>query len=516
MSIVGRRYLDPGDSRTGKYDPPRPCVVVGQWGNTGPPSVGVIQWYPNPRDGTPVASSGPRNVAVEYEDGTIAVIPFTRRLRKEGGPGMPRKTLAEQRKAKEAAAPGNDLVPTKVIPPNELPPQSTEAEATARAARIKAGLATTHETLADIGDAFQQRDWAACGYESWEVYVADQFGSLPRIARDDRHGLILKLTDKGLPQRAVAAAVGASAATVNRELGMERVQHETPGTEDTEETGGPSPEQAPPPGAGEQQAGSQPSGTRSVPRPPPSDGPADDQDEARRAAQYVITTLDRARCTTATGNRTIQSLWDGKTAEVTSPSLILQVLDDFGDQVIQEHKYPQHVVRLAKKMRHDFASNPAGLMWRGEFIKSLYEPGDTSKVPDDPAVALKEELRSHAIAAGYIEDTYYDKNGVPVPELVAVVAGWAAEYVGQYNDRASRKRYARLLRFLADAGRLVGDSEIGYLPEPGRHPPRNELEAAARRANDLDDRMDVLKVRAAEAAAEYDRLKAEADQDDGA
>lgn len=57
-----RVYLDPGDRLTGRYDPPRPCTVTAQWGPGG----------------------GPRNVAVRYLDsGVTAVIPFSRRLRRE-------------------------------------------------------------------------------------------------------------------------------------------------------------------------------------------------------------------------------------------------------------------------------------------------------------------------------------------------------------------------------------------------------------------------------------------------
>ena len=60
MSIVGRTYLDPGDRLAGRVDPPRRCVVVCQWGPGG----------------------GPRNVRVRYDDGRVAVVPFSRRLRK--------------------------------------------------------------------------------------------------------------------------------------------------------------------------------------------------------------------------------------------------------------------------------------------------------------------------------------------------------------------------------------------------------------------------------------------------
>jgi hypothetical protein len=57
-----RIYLDPGDRTAGRYDPPRRCTVIIQWGRGG----------------------GPRNVAVRYLDtGMTAVIPFPRRLHRE-------------------------------------------------------------------------------------------------------------------------------------------------------------------------------------------------------------------------------------------------------------------------------------------------------------------------------------------------------------------------------------------------------------------------------------------------
>jgi hypothetical protein len=52
---------DPGDRLTGRYDPPRRCRVLTQWGPGG----------------------GPRNVTVRYEDDSSeTVIPFSRRLRR--------------------------------------------------------------------------------------------------------------------------------------------------------------------------------------------------------------------------------------------------------------------------------------------------------------------------------------------------------------------------------------------------------------------------------------------------
>ena len=57
--IVGKRYLDPGDRLSGRKDPPELVTIVAQW-----------------------KGSGPRNVLAEYRDGSRAVIPFSRRLRK--------------------------------------------------------------------------------------------------------------------------------------------------------------------------------------------------------------------------------------------------------------------------------------------------------------------------------------------------------------------------------------------------------------------------------------------------
>jgi hypothetical protein len=75
--MIGRLYLDPGDLRSGRYDPPRRCIVLARWGPGGEPGTLVCTWL------RPPGNAGPRNVAVRYEDdGAAAVIPFPRRLRK--------------------------------------------------------------------------------------------------------------------------------------------------------------------------------------------------------------------------------------------------------------------------------------------------------------------------------------------------------------------------------------------------------------------------------------------------
>jgi hypothetical protein len=61
--MIGRTYLDPGDRLSGRNDPPTPVVVICRWGPGG----------------------GPHNVAVRRPDGSTAVVPFPRRLRRSKG-----------------------------------------------------------------------------------------------------------------------------------------------------------------------------------------------------------------------------------------------------------------------------------------------------------------------------------------------------------------------------------------------------------------------------------------------
>jgi hypothetical protein len=58
--MISRTYLDPGDRASGRRHPPEPVTVITRWG----------------------PGRGPRNVAVRRADGTVQVIPFTRRLRR--------------------------------------------------------------------------------------------------------------------------------------------------------------------------------------------------------------------------------------------------------------------------------------------------------------------------------------------------------------------------------------------------------------------------------------------------
>ena len=59
----------------------------------------------------------------------------------------------------------------------------------------------------------------ALGYKSWTAYLSDVLSDEPlRLARDDRRELVGKLADEGMSSRAIAPIVGASHATVQRDI----------------------------------------------------------------------------------------------------------------------------------------------------------------------------------------------------------------------------------------------------------------------------------------------------------
>lgn len=72
MNLRTRVYLDPGDRISGRNNPPRRCIIL-------------TIWRPPPHG----QRGGPHNVAVRYlDDGTTAVIPFPRRLRRADRAGI--------------------------------------------------------------------------------------------------------------------------------------------------------------------------------------------------------------------------------------------------------------------------------------------------------------------------------------------------------------------------------------------------------------------------------------------
>ena len=236
-------------------------------------------------------------------------------------------------------------------------------------------------------------------------------------------------------------------------------------------------------------------------------------------ARAILTALDRAYLPGRSPKyRTIETLWDGDRNPAKCRNVVLHVLAGFGDKVIvEESHYPRARARLAQPLDHSHELlNSAGLDWYGgQYITSDHHIGDSrddTRADGGPADALRQQLQSHAVSAAYLVRAYYDGDE-PRPELADEAARMRDKYISQPND-PSRTQYARLLQTLADAGRLRGDAEIGYLPQTQGRPPADELEAAARKADELTDRVHALQVRIDEAEAEYDRLKAATEQVD--
>lgn len=97
---------------------------------------------------------------------------------------------------------------------------SPARRARARADRIRAGIRQYITTLADIFTAWQEGDWDALGYDSWETYIDGEFGAsrLAGLTEEMRLKALEELRLLDMPQRAIAAVVGMSQSSVSRAL----------------------------------------------------------------------------------------------------------------------------------------------------------------------------------------------------------------------------------------------------------------------------------------------------------
>jgi hypothetical protein len=96
-----------------------------------------------------------------------------------------------------------------------------------RAGQIRQGVHDYFKTLALVGQAWEDRDWEALGYDSWEEYVDGEFSEVRlRLSAEHRQKAIVERRLAGMSQRAIGSTVGVSAATVNRDLAG--VSDETP------------------------------------------------------------------------------------------------------------------------------------------------------------------------------------------------------------------------------------------------------------------------------------------------
>jgi hypothetical protein len=122
-------------------------------------------------------------------------------------------------------------------------PQSTRAEAEARAAHIRQGLISFSNILALMREARERQDYKTLGYDEWADYVQGEFGSelMPRLTRDERSEYIAYLSGTGMTQRQIASAAGSSKSTVGdvlSEIGQKTGSRPDSGPRPDPKTGG--------------------------------------------------------------------------------------------------------------------------------------------------------------------------------------------------------------------------------------------------------------------------------------
>jgi hypothetical protein len=94
-------------------------------------------------------------------------------------------------------------------------PRLTPAEARKLTDRIKRDAESLWEL---IKQAYLGRAWIALNYPSWDVYCANEFGSLRlRLPREEREAVVRSLLESGLSNRAVASTLGVSEGTVRND-----------------------------------------------------------------------------------------------------------------------------------------------------------------------------------------------------------------------------------------------------------------------------------------------------------
>lgn len=105
---------------------------------------------------------------------------------------------------------------TAVSQKNSVQNEMTEGEARALTDQI---IETTETLWGLISEAYQKRAWAALGYESWEDYVAVEFGSERlSVSRVERPSVVGILREAGLSFRAISDVTGDAVSTVHRAL----------------------------------------------------------------------------------------------------------------------------------------------------------------------------------------------------------------------------------------------------------------------------------------------------------
>lgn len=113
-----------------------------------------------------------------------------------------------------------ELMPTGdwIEPPDDV------AEARRLTDRIKVAVEATWQL---IQEAYTTRAWAKLGYDSWDVYCAEEFPTAKlRLPREKQREVVASLRESGMTLRAISSATGISPATAMRDA--RSVSDETP------------------------------------------------------------------------------------------------------------------------------------------------------------------------------------------------------------------------------------------------------------------------------------------------
>ena len=101
------------------------------------------------------------------------------------------------------------------------------AAATRLDKRIRLMASTVRENLAKIAELVDEAKagqvHVALGFASWTAYLSDALGGQLELGTDDRRAVVELLAGEGMSQRGIAAAVGVSQKTVDRDL--DQVSH---------------------------------------------------------------------------------------------------------------------------------------------------------------------------------------------------------------------------------------------------------------------------------------------------
>lgn len=97
-----------------------------------------------------------------------------------------------------------------------------EADAQRLTERIRNRMRQLQESIDRLGcliaEAYNNRVWLALGYDTWDDYVAAEFGvAQVRLERDQRQELVVSLRSAGMSTRAIGSALGVDQSTVVRD-----------------------------------------------------------------------------------------------------------------------------------------------------------------------------------------------------------------------------------------------------------------------------------------------------------